>query len=131
MAAIYDPKPEVIKGFEIEERLLRAAARAEADAEAQFREIDRIARFNGEKVLKAFIDNRVSDACLKGTTGYGYGDDGRDTLDAVFAQTVGAEDALVRASFASGTETIATAQFGILRPGDSIVSLTGKPYDTL
>ncbi|MBQ8979884.1 MAG: methionine gamma-lyase family protein [Oscillospiraceae bacterium] len=131
MAAIYDPKPEVIKGFEIEERLLRAAARAEADAEAQFREIDRIARFNGEKVLKAFIDNRVSDACLKGTTGYGYGDDGRDTLDAVFAQTVGAEDALVRASFASGTATIATALFGILRPGDRIVSLTGKPYDTL
>ena len=131
MAEIFDPKPAEVKGFEIEERLLRAAARAEAEAEAQFKEIDRVARYNGEKVLKAFIDGRVSEACLKGTTGYGYGDIGRDTLDTVFAQVMGTEDALVRASIASGTAAISTALFGLLRPGDRIVSLTGRPYDTL
>ena len=131
MAEIFDPKPVSAKGFEIEERLLRAAARAESESEAAFREIDRVARYNGEKVLKAFIDNKVSDACLKGSTGYGYGDIGRDTLDAVFAQAVGAEDALVRHSIASGTAAICTALFGVLRTGDRMVSLTGRPYDTL
>ena len=68
---------------------------------------------------------------LKGTTGYGYGDDGRDKLDAVFAQVLGAEDALVRHNFVNGTHAISTALFGVLRPGDLMLSLTGKPYDTL
>jgi cystathionine beta-lyase family protein involved in aluminum resistance len=73
----------------------------------------------------------VSEAHLSGTTGYGYGDRGRDTLDAVFARIVGAEDALVRHSFVSGTNAIVTALFGVLRPGDLLVSLSGQPYDTL
>ena len=85
MAEIFDPKPVVQKGFEIEERILKAAAKAEESCEAAFKEIDRTARYNGEKVLKAFIDNKVSDVCMKGSSGYGYGDVGRDTLDAVFA----------------------------------------------
>jgi cystathionine beta-lyase family protein involved in aluminum resistance len=83
------------------------------------------------KVLKAFIDNGVSSAHLAGSSGYGYGDTGRDTLDRVFAQAVGAEDALVRHSFVSGTHALAVALFGLLRPNQTLVSLTGKPYDTL
>ncbi|MBQ5311004.1 MAG: methionine gamma-lyase family protein [Oscillospiraceae bacterium] len=131
MAEIFDPKPVTVQGFEIEERILKAAARAEEISDSAFREIDRTARFNGEKVLRAFINNKVSDACLKGSTGYGYGDIGRDTLDAVFAEAVGAEDALVRHSIASGTHALTAALFGVLRTGDKMVSLTGRPYDTL
>ena len=131
MAEIFDPKPVVQKGFEIEERILKAAAKAEESCEAAFKEIDRTARYNGEKVLKAFIDNKVSDVCMKGSSGYGYGDVGRDTLDAVFAQAVGAEDALVRHSIVSGTHALTIALFGLLRKGDRMVSLTGRPYDTL
>jgi len=131
MAEIYDPKPVVKKGFEIDERILKLAEKAEESCSEVFREIDRTARYNGEKVLKAFIDNRVSEACMKGTTGYGYGDIGRDTLDAVYAQAFGAEDALVRHSFVSGTHALSCALFGILRTGDKLVSLTGRPYDTL
>ncbi len=131
MAEIFDPKPEVKGGFQIEERILKLAAKAEAACETKFIDIDKIARFNGEKVLKAFIDNHVGEDCLKGSSGYGYGDKGRDTLDAVFADAVGAEDALVRHNFVSGTHALSCALFGILRSGDTFVSLTGKPYDTL
>ncbi|MCR5805444.1 MAG: methionine gamma-lyase family protein [Oscillospiraceae bacterium] len=131
MAEIYDPVPEKVKGFEFEERILKAAAKAEEAALPKFAEIDRVARANGERVLRAFINNKVSAACLTGTTGYGYGDVGRDTLDAVFAEIFGAKDALVRASIASGTAALTTALFGVLRTGDKIVSLTGRPYDTL
>lgn len=131
MAEIFDPKPVVQKGFEIEERILEAAKKAEELCESAFQSIDRTARHNGEKVLKAFIDNKVSDVCMKGTSGYGYGDVGRDVLDAVFAQCMGAEDALVRHNIVSGTHALTCALFGILRTGDKIVSLTGKPYDTL
>ena len=97
----------------------------------QFAEFDRMAEYNGERVLKAFIDNRISDIHMKGTNGYGYGDDGRDKLDAVFAQILGAEDALVRHNFVNGTHAITTALFGILRPGDELLSVTGDPYDTM
>ena len=82
--------------FTLSKRITETAEIAEALCCGQFREIDAVARENGEKVLKAFMDNKVSDIHLKGTTGYGYGDDGRDKLDAVFAQVLGAEDALVR-----------------------------------
>ena len=131
MAEIFDPKPVEKPGFAIEERILKLAAKAEANCESKFTEIDRVARYNGEKVLKAFIDNRVSEACMNGSSGYGYGDQGRDTLDAVFAQAFGAEDALVRHTFVSGTHALTCALFGILRSGDTVVSLTGRPYDTL
>lgn len=117
--------------FNIDKRLTALAEKAEHNCSDVFADIDKTARINGEKVLKAFIDNRVSETCMKGTTGYGYGDCGRDTLDAVYAQVFGAEDALVRHSFVSGTHTLSCALFGILRPGDVILSVTGKPYDTL
>lgn len=131
MAEIFDPKPVEIKGFEIDERILKLADKAEENCSAKFAEIDRIARINGEKVLRAFINNKVSAACMSGTTGYGYDDVGRDTLDKVYAEVMGAEDALVRHTFVSGTHALTCALFGVLRAGDKIVSLTGIPYDTL
>ena len=131
MAEIFDPKPIITKGFEIDERILKLADKAEENCSAKFAEIDRIARINGEKVLRAFINNKVSAACMTGTTGYGYDDVGRDTLDKVYAEVMGAEDALVRHTFVSGTHALTCALFGVLRSGDKIVSLTGAPYDTL
>ena len=117
--------------FNIDKRLETLAQKAEEVASEAFARIEATGRCNSEKVLKAFIDNRVGELHLKGTTGYGYGDDGRDKLDAVFAQVLGAEDALVRHTFVNGTHAISTALFGVLRPGDLMLSLTGKPYDTL
>ncbi len=117
--------------FNPDKELENIALEAEEDASEAFDRIDHTARCNSEKVLKAFIDNRVGDMHLKGTTGYGYSDDGRDKLDAVFAQVLGAEDALVRHNFVNGTHAISTALFGVLRPGDLMLSLTGTPYDTL
>lgn len=131
MAEIFDPKPVEIKGFEIDERILKLAEKAEENCSARFTEIDKIARINGEKVLRAFINNKVSAACMTGTTGYGYDDVGRDTLDKVYAEVMGAEDALVRHTFVSGTHALTCALFGVLRAGDKMVSLTGAPYDTL
>ncbi len=131
MAEIFDPKPVVKKGFEFDERILKLAERAEAECSEEFALAEKIARKNSEKVLYAFINNKVSSACLVGTTGYGYDDVGRDTLDKVYAEVMGAEDALVRHSFVSGTHALTVALFGVLRTGDKLVSLTGKPYDTL
>lgn len=131
MAEIFDPKPIEKKGFEIDERIIKLAEKAEENCSAEFAEIDKTARKNGEKVLAAFINNKVSAACMSGTTGYGYGDVGRDTLDKVYAEVFCAEDALVRHNFVNGTHAISCALFGILRTGDKLVSLTGTPYDTL
>lgn len=117
--------------FDINEKLMSLAEKAEELCSEQFKEIDRVSFINGQKVLKAFIDNRVSEGCLKGTTGYGYGDIGRDTIDKVFAQAFGAEDAVVRHTFVNGTHALSTALFGVLRPDDILLVLTGKPYDTL
>lgn len=117
--------------FDFSPALLRYAEQAEQRAAAAFARIEQVERHNGMKVLKAFIDNRISAAHLNGSSGYGYGDIGRDALDAVFAQALGAPDALVRHSFVSGTHTLAVGLFGLLRPGDCLLSLTGKPYDTL
>lgn len=100
-------------------------------AAPKFAELDKLCEYNGQRVLKAFIDNRVSEMHLKGTTGYGYNDDGRDKLDAVFAQVLGAEDALVRHNFVNGTHALTTALFGVLRPRDTMLSVTGMPYDTM
>ena len=117
--------------FNIDKNFEIIAQKAEESSSEAFTRIEHTARCNGEKVLKAFIDNHVGEMHLKGTTGYGYGDDGRDKLDAVFAQVLGAQDALVRHNFVNGTHAISTALFGVLRPGDLMLSLTGKPYDTL
>lgn len=110
--------------------VIELAKKAKKNVKEKFLEIDEIAEFNQLKVLKAFQDNRVSDAHFGSTTGYGYDDCGRDVIDAVFAQVFGCEDALVRHNFVNGTHAIATALFGVLRPDDTLLSV-GKPYDTL
>ncbi len=112
-------------------RLLELAGQAEEKCREAFRRIEEIQAYNEAKVLKGFADNRVSSAHLVGTTGYGYDDMGRDNLDKVFAQAFGAEDALVRHQLVSGTHTLSTALFGVLRAGDTMVSVTGAPYDTM
>ncbi len=103
----------------------------EKECEPYFKKAEEIASFNQMKVMKAFYDNRVSDAHFGETTGYGYDDLGRDTLDKVYAKVFGAEDALVRHSFISGTHTLSTMLFGVMRPFDTLLAVTGKPYDTL
>lgn len=117
--------------FQLDERFTAIAEAAEADCQADFRRIEETAAYNGAKVLAAFQKNRVTEPCFYGSTGYGYGDQGRDILDRVFADAFGAEDALVRHNFVSGTHALTVALFGILRTGDKMVSITGKPYDTL
>ncbi len=115
--------------FTLDTRL--AAELAENQVQKQFREIEKIEEKNTQKVMQAFWDHRVSQASLYGTTGYGHDDRARDTLDAMWAQVLGAEDALVRHNFSSGTNTLATALFAVLRPGDTMFAVTGRPYDTL
>lgn len=117
--------------FSFDPVLLQAAEHAEASCREAFARVEAVEQHNSAKVLSAFMNNRISEAHLHGSTGYGYGDRGRDALDQVFAKVMGAEDALVRHHFASGTAVIATALFGVLRPGDRLVGVTGTPYDTL
>ncbi|MBR3607355.1 MAG: methionine gamma-lyase family protein [Lachnospiraceae bacterium] len=99
--------------------------------EKRFKEIDEIAEYNQLKVLKAMQECKVSEACLLGTTGYGYNDLGRDTLEEVYARIFGTEDALVRPQITCGTHALSLALFSNLRPGDELLSPVGKPYDTL
>ena len=82
-------------------------------------------------MIKAFIENGVSESHFASTSGYGYGDRGRETLDKIWAQVFSAEAALVRHNFTCGTHTLATALFGVLRPGDKMLAVTGTPYDTI
>ncbi len=117
--------------FELDPALERISEAALRKAEPLFRRLDETTEYNQRKVLRAFIDHRVSEAHFAGSTGYGYGDRGRETLDEVFAQCMGAESALVRHSFACGTHTLTVALFGVLRPGDVMLSVTGLPYDTI
>lgn len=117
--------------FNIDERIIKLAEKAEEKCTDVFRKIDECAEYNGAKVLKAFAENRVSEPCFYGSTGYGYGDVGREAIDKVYADIMETEDALVRHNFVSGTHALSVALFGVLRTGDKIVSITGKPYDTL
>ena len=97
----------------------------------ELKKIDEIAFYNSNKVINAFWQNKVSESHFSATTGYGYGDVGRETLEKVYSDIFKAEDALVRNQFISGTHAISTALFAILRPKDTMLSITGKPYDTL
>lgn len=117
--------------FNVSKKIKNLSEKAMSMCETQFEKIEKIVEYNQQKVLKAFIDNGVSERHFIGSTGYGYGDIGRDTLDKVFAQIFEAEDSLVRHNFVSGTHAITVALFGILRPGDKLVSVTGTPYDTM
>lgn len=117
--------------FKIDSQLMSLAEKAEEECAGEFKTAEEIAKYNGEKVLRAFIKNKVPETALHGTTGYGYDDKGRDILDKVYADAFGTEDALVRFNFVNGTHAISTALYGILRPGDRLLMCTGAPYDTL
>ncbi len=117
--------------FEFDKKIEDLDKKAMEMTKSQFEYIDKMSDYNTRKVLKSFINNRVSEAHLGISTGYGYGDIGRDTLDKIVAECFGAEDALIRHSFASGTHTLTVALFGILRPNDKVLCVTGRPYDTI
>ena len=126
-----DKNTYIKENFGISEYVLNLTDKAEVKLSEQFKRVDEIAQINQLKVMKAFSDNRVSEAHFASTTGYGYDDLGRDTLDKIYAQIFDAEDALVRHNFVNGTHALSTMLFGVLRPGDLLVAATGKPYDTL
>lgn len=117
--------------FKIDKNLELLDIKATEKCSKAFNRIEKNSEYNQQKVLSAFIDSGVSEMHLGVSTGYGYDDVGRDTLDKVAAKAFGAEDALIRHSFASGTHTLSVALFGILRPGDTVIVLTGRPYDTI
>lgn len=116
---------------DIRPEVYELARQAEEEIRPQFERIDRIAMLNTRKVMTAFQDNKVSDSCFAGTTGYGYDDLGREVLDKVYAQVFRTEAALVRIGFVNGTHALSAALFAILKPGDTLLSVTGLPYDTL
>lgn len=103
----------------------------EKNLEKEFKKVDEIEYFNSQKVLNAFWECGVNEAHFNATTGYGYSDIGRDKLEEVYSKIFKSEDALVRIQFISGTHAISTALFALLRPGDLLLSITGRPYDTL
>lgn len=117
--------------FKIDEKVQSAAKKALEKIRPQFDITDEITEYNQQKVLSAFINNHVSESMFAESTGYGYGDRGREVIDRVFADIVGAEDALVRHNFTCGTHTLAVALYGMLRPGDIMLCVTGTPYDTI
>lgn len=117
--------------FGISKDLEDLANAVEEEIKPIFNKIDKIKEENSLKVLMAFQKNNLSDMHFGGTTGYGYGDIGRDTIEKIFAEVLGAEDSLVRNQFISGTHALTVALFSMLRPGDTMLSINGKPYDTL
>lgn len=120
-----------MKLSDIPTEIERLAEDCEAQLVARFAEIDRVARGNTKRVMEAFQEFRVSEACFAGTTGYGYDDLGRETLDKIWARVFGAEAALVRTGFVNGTHAIASALFAAVGPGELLMPLIGAPYDTL
>lgn len=120
-----------MKFSDMKPQVFSLAQEAENEIRPQFGRIDRIAQQNTLKVMQAFQDNKVSDSCFAGTTGYGYDDVGREVLDKVYAQIFCTEAALVRIGFVNGTHALSTALFAMLKPGDTLLSATGLPYDTL
>lgn len=122
---------EKYKEFGISEKVLNLSREIEESLRGRFAEIDDTAEYNQLKVLRAMQEARLSDIHFAGTTGYGYNDLGRDTLEAVFAKTFHGEDALVRPQLISGTHALAVALSANLKPGDELLCPAGKPYDTL
>ena len=122
---------ELYNEFHIDPKLAALAQEAEEQARGQFAKIEANQRWNQQKMLAAFQKARVSESSFTQSTGYGYGDRGRDILDEVYAAAFGAEDALVRYNFVSGTHALTVALFGVLRPGDTVLCATGTPYDTI
>ncbi len=119
------------ESLNISKDLIKLCSEVENEIEEEIKKVDKSAMQNSIKVLNAFQRNRISDVHFGSTTGYGYGDIGRDTIEQVFSEVLGAEDSLVRSQFISGTHALTVALFAFLRPGDTMLSICGKPYDTL
>lgn len=119
------------KEFGIKDEIIELSSKVEEDLKPVFKEVEEVEEYNSLKVLSAFQKYNLSEMHFNGTTGYGYGDIGRDTIEEIFADIFKAEDSLVRTQFISGTHAISTLLFGILRPNDTLISISGKPYDTL
>ena len=128
MNGVYD---FIKKEYGVPDEICARAEETESRIKSVFERIDRVRDLNQLKVLKSMQKNGLAERHFNFSTGYGYADLGRDILDRIYADAFGCEDALVRSQFISGTHTLAVALFGILRPGDTVVSVTGKPYDTL
>lgn len=127
----FDWVNEALKNFNIPEDLINKSITVEKDLATEFERIENIRQYNQLKVLKAFQDEAVSEIDLGISRGYGYNDMGRDKLERIFARVFSAEASLVRISMLSGTTAISTVLFGLLRPGDELLAISGKPYDTL
>ena len=119
------------KEFGIKEDIIELSKKVEKDLVSIFKEVEEVEEYNSLKVLSAFQKYNLSEMHFNGTTGYGYGDIGRDIIENIYAEIFKAEDSLVRTQFISGTHAISTLLFGILRPNDTLISISGKPYDTL
>ena len=117
--------------FGISEKTQELIKRCEEDCKEEFKKIDEACDYNSLKVLSSFHKNKVSESCFNATTGYGYNDLGRETIENIFKDVLGAEDALVRSQFISGSHALNVCFFALLRPGDLLLSISGKPYDTL
>lgn len=119
------------KEFGISDRLIELSKKVEEEIQDVFKNVNKIAEINSLKVLQAFQKNNLSEVYFGSTTGYGYGDVGRDNIEKIFSDILKSEDALVRTQFISGTHALTVTLFGLLRPGDVFLSINGKPYDTL
>ncbi len=115
----------------ISEETIKLFKECESEVEKEFKELDSKCDRNSLKVLNAFKNNNISEVHFNSTTGYGYNDIGRDAIEKVFAEVLGAEDALVRSQFISGSHALTVTLFALLRPNDTLLSISGKPYDTL
>lgn len=113
------------------EKIIKLVNDSEKELDKEFKKIDEICEYNSLKVLNAFWNNKLSEAHFSQTTGYGYDDIGRDVIEKIYAEIFGAEDALVRSQFISGSHALTVALFSYLRPGDTMLSISGLPYDTL
>jgi cystathionine beta-lyase family protein involved in aluminum resistance len=115
----------------ITEEVVNLIKDSEAECQEVFKKIDEVCDYNSLKVLTSFNKNEISEACFNETTGYGYNDLGREKIEQVFKDVLGSEDALVRGQFISGSHALTVCLFALLRPNDLLLSITGKPYDTL
>ena len=119
------------KMLDVHDEVVELVDACEKDCLEEFKGVDDICTFNSLKVLSSFHKNRISESHFNSTTGYGYNDLGRDAIECVFKDVLGAEDALVRNQFVSGSHALSVCFFALLRPGDLLLSICGKPYDTL
>ncbi|HAA80166.1 MAG TPA: hypothetical protein DCE09_00645, partial [Thermoanaerobacter sp.] len=126
-----DTKKFLQNNFHINSKIIEVIEKAEKDCYPVFRKIDKTVEYNQYKVIYHFQKNKLSDIHFNGTTGYGYGDIGRETIEKIYAGIFAAEDALVRPQIVSGTHAIALCLFGNLKPNEELISACGRPYDTL